>query len=244
MNRSPQPGLDHPIWTALTTRQAHLGQGNSVARRYHADVAPFAALSAETPAAYEALHQLLQPHETVALLLPAPVSPIDALQLTHLGDLHQMVATRYEAGHVAGRLDDRDVIALSHVDANDMLELVQKAKPGPFGTRTHEMGNYIGIREQGRLIAMAGERMCLDGYVEISAVCVDDEWRGRGLAGRLVSLLRSQIEQRGQTPFLHVISGNQSAIGLYERLGFEIRRTFLLARIGHADPASAAASNG
>jgi hypothetical protein len=81
-----------------------------------------------------------------------------------------------------------------------MHDLAQKTKPGPFGKRTHEMGNYIGIRDRGRLIAMAGERMQLDGYVEISAVCVDDAWRGRGLAGRLVNVLRREIEQRGETP--------------------------------------------
>ena len=239
MSRSPQASLDHPIWTALTTRQAHLGQGDALARRYHPDVAPFAALASETPAAYEALHQLLLPGEQVALLSQDSVSPIDALQTTRVGDLHQMLATQHKSGSV----DDQGVIALSHADAKDMLDLVQKTKPGPFGKRTHEMGNYIGIRDQGRLIAMAGERMCIDGYVEISAVCVDDDWRGRGLAGRLVTILRRQIEQRGQTPFLHVLGGNRLAIGLYERLGFEIRRTFQLTRIGHAEPGSAVASN-
>jgi predicted GNAT family acetyltransferase len=237
MSRSPLVSLDYPIWTALTTRQAHLGQGDALARRYHPDVAPFAALASETPAAYEALHQLMLPGEQVALLSQDPVRPIDALQTTRVGDLHQMIATRHESGSV----NDQEVIALSHADAKDMLDLVQKTKPGPFAKRTHEMGNYIGIRDQGRLIAMAGERMCIDGYVEISAVCVDDDWRGRGLAGRLVTLVRRQIEQRGQTAFLHVLSGNSSAIGLYERLGFEIRRTFHLTRVGHADPGPAAA---
>jgi predicted GNAT family acetyltransferase len=239
MSRSPQVSLDYPIWTALTTRQAHLGQGDALARRYHPDVAPFAALASETPAAYEALHQLLLPGEQVALLSQDSVSPVDALQTTRVGDLHQMLATQHKSGSV----DDQGVIALSHADAKDMLDLVQKTKPGPFAKRTHEMGNYIGIRDQGRLIAMAGERMCIDGYVEISAVCVDDDWRGRGVAGRLVTILRRQIEQRGQTPFLHVLGGNRLAIGLYESLGFEIRRTFQLTRIGHAEPGSAVASN-
>jgi predicted GNAT family acetyltransferase len=149
--------------------------------------------------------------------------------------IDQMVATRHEARGT----DDPEVISLSDVDAKDMHDLVEKTKPGPFGKRTHEMGNYIGIRDRGRLIAMAGERMRFDGYVEISAVCVDDDWRGRGLAGRLVNLLCREIEQRGETPFLHVFSDNRSAIGLYERLGFELRRTFVLTRIKHADPGAA-----
>jgi len=236
MNGSNQADLDRPIWTALTTKQAHLGQGDGLARRYHPDVAPFAALASETPAAYQALHQLLGAHEQVALLSAEPIGPVDGLQTTYLGVIHQMIAPHREAGST----DDRDVIRLGHADANDMLDLVQKTKPGPFGKRTCEMGNYIGIRDRGRLIAMAGERMRLDGYVEISAVCVDEDHRGKGLAGRLMKLLRREIEQRGETPFLHVFSDNVSAIQLYDRLGFQLRRTFHLNRIGHADPGSAA----
>lgn len=237
MSGSNQAELDRPIWTALTTKQAHLGQGDALARRYHPDVAPFAALAAETPAAYQALHQLLRPHEQVALLSLEPIGPVDGLQTTHVGVIHQMIAPHREAGNA----DDQDVIRLGHADTSDMLDLTQKTKPGPFGKRTGEMGNYIGIRDRGRLIAMAGERMRIDGYVEISAVCVDEDHRGKGLAGRLVKVLRQEIEQRGETPFLHVFSDNISAIQLYERLGFQLRRTFHLNRIGHADLASAAA---
>jgi predicted GNAT family acetyltransferase len=230
-HRSTTANLDRPIWTALTTRQAHLGLGDALARRYHPDVAPFAALASDTPAAYEALHQLLQPHEQVALLSLEPLAGIETLQVVHAGTIHQMVA----AGDAAETADDLDVIRLANVDAKEMLDLAQKTKPGPFGTRTHEMGHYIGVRDQGRLVAMAGERMSLDGYVEISAVCVDDDWRGKGLAGRLINILRREITQRGETPFLHVFSHNTTAIHLYEKLGFELRREFVLNRIGHAD---------
>jgi predicted GNAT family acetyltransferase len=231
MNHSIHIGLDRPIWASLTTRQAHLGRGEALARRYHPDVAPFAALESETPAAYRALHQLLLPDEQVVVLQSFDaMGPVDALQMTHVGIVHQMVATHLEAGS----MDTQEVTQLSNADAKDMLGLAQKTTPGPFGKRTREMGNYIGIRDQGRLIAMAGERMRLDGYVEISAVCVDEDWRGRGLAGRLVKTLGRQIEQRGEVPFLHVFSDNHSAIGLYKRLGFELRRTFHLTRIGHA----------
>jgi ribosomal protein S18 acetylase RimI-like enzyme len=227
MNRSSENDLDRPIWTALTTRQAHLGTGDALARRYLSDVAPFAALASLTPAAYEALHQLMKPDELVALLTAEPLAPIDALEPTRIGILHQMIARRHETGSI----DDRDVIRLGSADTQDMLNLVEKTKPGPFARRTREMGNYIGIRDQGRLIAMAGERMSINGYVEISAVCVDDEWRGKGLAGRLMKILHREIVQRDETPFLHVLSSNQSAMSLYERLGFEVRQTFHLTRI-------------
>jgi predicted GNAT family acetyltransferase len=241
MNHSKQRGLDRLIWTALTTRQAHLAEGDALARRYHPDVAPFAAVASDTPAAYQALHRLLQPHEQVALLCPEPLVPIDALRADRIGVIHQMVATRTPTPtrQEAAATDDHEVIRLTHLDASAMLELTQKAKPGPFGKRTHEMGNYIGIRERGRLIAMAGERMQVDGYVEISAVCVDDEWRGKGLAARLVNVLRGEIERRGETPFLHVLSENRAAAGLYERLGFEVQRKFFLTLLRQVEPVKA-----
>ncbi len=228
---STHADLDRPIWTALTTRQAHLGQGDALARRYHADISPFAALAAETPAAYEALRRLLQPDEQAALLSLEPLGGAERLRVENVGTIHQMIATRA----AAATPDDLDVIRLNSADSAEMLDLAQRTKPGPFARRTHEMGRYIGVRDHGRLIAMAGERMCIDGYVEISAVCVDDAWRGKGLAGRLIDILRNEIGQRGETPFLHVFSHNTTAIRLYERLGFALRRAFVLSRVGHAD---------
>jgi predicted GNAT family acetyltransferase len=235
MDRSTQAGLDRPIWSALTTRHAQLAQGNELARRYHPDVAPFAAVASETSAAYQALHQFLQSHEQVVSQTVDPIGPIEGFQMTHRGMIHQMVATR----HKSANTDDQGVIQLSNADAKNMLALAERVKLRAFGTRTCEMGNYIGIRDQGRLIAMAGERVRLDGYAEVSAVCVDEDWRGRGLGSRLVNVLRREIERRGETPFLHVFSNNRLGIELYEHLGFELRQTFHLTRIYHADPAPA-----
>ena len=236
MNQPTQLPLDRPIWSALTTRQAHLRQGDRLACRYFPEVAPFAALApdpAQATAAWQALHALLQPDEQVAMLSLEALSPIDTLKAERIGKLHQMIAPH----HAHQAADDRDIVRLTERDAPEMFELAQKAKPGPFGKRTHQIGNYIGIRDEGRLIAMAGERMQLDGFVEISAVCVDPDYRGKGLAGRLVNVQRKQIGLRGETPFLHVLSENHAAIALYERLGFEQRQAFFLTRIMHANPA-------
>jgi predicted GNAT family acetyltransferase len=233
MNHSTHTPLDHPIWSALTTRQTHLRQGDRLACRYLPDVAPFAAISpdpAQSAAAWQALHDLLPPGEHVAMLSLDALEPAGAWQQERLGMIHQMVAP----GPVDAAIDDHDVIRLTDADAPEMFDLAQQTKPGPFGTRTHQMGHYIGVRDQGRLIAMAGERMQLDGFVEISAVCVDADYRGKGLAARLMNLLRQQILQRGDTPFLHVISANHGAIALYERLGFERRQSFFLTRLGRA----------
>lgn len=237
MSNRELAGLDHPVWSALTTKQAHLGQGDALARRYHRDVAPFAALATETRSAYQALQQLLRPHELVALLSVERIGPVDGFQTTHVGVIHQMIASHRQAG----KTDNDEIGQLGPADTNDMLELARKTKPGPFGERTIAMGNYIGIRERGRLVAMAGERMHIDGYVEISAVCVDDAHRGKGHAARLMSALQWEIEQRGETPFLHVFSDNVSAIRLYERLGFRLRRTFHLNRIERIHTGSVAA---
>jgi predicted GNAT family acetyltransferase len=232
MSRPTHAALDRPIWAALTTRQAHLGQGDALARRFHPDVAPFAAIAPDAPDAWRALHALLRPGEHVAMLSTDALAGIDILQAKRVGNIDQMIAPQ----RFTQSIDDSDVIALGEADVDDMLALVQRTKPGPFGKRTRETGRYIGIREQGELIAMAGERMAIDGYVEISAVCVDERFRGRGLAGRLMNILRKEIGQRGETPFLHVFSHNESAIALYDRIGFEPRHTFALMQISHAEP--------
>jgi predicted GNAT family acetyltransferase len=106
----------------------------------------------------------------------------------------------------------------------DMLALVEQTKPGPFFQRTIEMGTYLGIRHDGRLVAMAGERLHLTGWTEISAVCTAPDFRGHGLAGRLVRDLVHQIRGRDETPFLHSAATNTNAIRLYEAMGFRLRR--------------------
>jgi predicted GNAT family acetyltransferase len=119
---------------------------------------------------------------------------------------------------------DPDLVRLTQTDVPEMLELISRTTPGPFAARTIDMGDYFGIRDQGQLVAMAGERFRPPGYTEISAVCTTPQFRGRGLATRLVLAVAHGIRQRGATPFLHVASTNAAAIKLYESLGFKPRR--------------------
>lgn len=218
--------LDNPAWFALTTKQANLANGTGAARRYDADIAPFAGVEAPTQEAFQALKTLISPDESAVLQSTADLPDIDGLKIERLFSALQMVDET-----TMKPTDEAQVIRLRPIDANDMLDLAIRTKPGPFGIRTIETGNYIGIRDEGRLIAMAGERMRLNGFVEISAVCVDDNYRGRGLAARLMNILRAGIQARGDTPFLHVRDDNASAIALYERLGFKARKMFSLYRV-------------
>jgi len=112
---------------------------------------------------------------------------------------------------------------LGESDVPEMLALTRLTKPGPFGKRTHEMGEYWGIRQNGELIAMAGERLRLPSYTEISAVCTHPDHLGHGHATALISMLIQRIRSRGEQPFLHVRPENTRALQLYERLGFEQR---------------------
>ena len=228
MTKHPdQRQLDNPTWFALATKQAHLGRCEALAARYHPEVAAFAGVANTTPEAFRQLGLLVAPGEHVLLTALEPLPSVEGVHAERLFAVCQMVDT----GEAASAAQD-DVRRLGAADAPAMLELALETKPGPFGPRTHEMGRYIGIRDGGRLVAMAGERMRFDGYTEISAVCVNDANRGKGIAGRLMNILRREIRARGETPFLHVREDNATAIGLYERLGFQTRQTFHLYRVG------------
>jgi predicted GNAT family acetyltransferase len=218
--------LDNPTWAALTTKQIALAQTNPLAVRYDPAVAPFAAVASMTAEALDELRHLLAPGESVVLQTSVDIPAAPELHAERLFTLLQMVD-----GKVIDSPDLTGIERLSVRDVDHMVDLAQRTNPGPFSARTIETGHYIGLRHEGRLIAMAGERMRLDGFVEISAVCVDDDHRGKGIAGRLMNILRHEIRQRGDVPFLHVRADNASAIGLYRRLGFEDRQMFTLYRL-------------
>ncbi|HEY4080536.1 MAG TPA: GNAT family N-acetyltransferase [Burkholderiaceae bacterium] len=221
-----QSQLDNPAWSALTTKQAHLGQAGGLAVRYHPDVSPFAGLSHPTLEAFQHLRLLIPQGGHVLLQTVEPLPQMEGVHVENLFAVRQMV----DIGEVRGVVEDA-VLRLGAADVHAMMELAVETKPGPFGTRTHETGNYIGIRHDGHLVAMAGERMQCDGYTEISAVCVTARHRGKGIAGRLMNILRREIRGRGNVPFLHVRDDNSTAISLYANQGFETRQMFHLYRL-------------
>jgi predicted GNAT family acetyltransferase len=131
----------------------------------------------------------------------------------------QMVATR----SLRGVASSEDIQPLTEADAPEMLALARLTEPGPFLERTHTMGRFLGVRIDGRLAAMAGERMRFPGHVEVSGVCTHPDFRGRGLARRLSAAVAANIEALGEQPFLHAWRSNQAAIDLYASLGFVLR---------------------
>jgi ribosomal protein S18 acetylase RimI-like enzyme len=221
--------LDHVIWRALTSRNRNAGEGDQLARRYLAAIAPFGATIDASTASFKSLLALLPAGDQIALFTLEEIMPPSFFSVIQRGAVDQMVLVRMPV-HVCSV----PIVTLDGGDVPDMLALVEATHPGPFGPRTIELGEYIGVRRQGILVAMAGERMRLDGFTEVSAVCVHPSGRGQGLAAELVSTLVRSIASRGETPFLHVFNSNRPAIELYLKLGFVLRRPMHLALLARA----------
>jgi ribosomal protein S18 acetylase RimI-like enzyme len=210
--------LDNPAMAALLGPQAHLAERHGVALRYPADVSPFIALPDQPGAdAWADLAKLTSPAGIVATAGVA-AEPGPGWHVVMRIDGVQLVADNAVGAH------DADAVPLGPADVPEMLDLAARTRPGPFLPRTIEFGGYLGIRRDGVLAAMAGERLRPPGWTEISAVCTAPEFRGQGLGTRLTLAVTAAIRDRGDTPFLHAAADNVSAIRLYSALGFGLRR--------------------
>ncbi|MFL6445753.1 MAG: GNAT family N-acetyltransferase, partial [Candidatus Sulfotelmatobacter sp.] len=191
------------------------------ARRFVREVSPLSGFEEPSEANYAALAALVGDGATTAVFLDQPFTQRPGWEFIVGAPLVQMVCDKpapfpASNGHA--------ILELESSDSPEMLELTALTKPGPFGTRTHELGTYLGIREGGRLAAMAGERLKVPGYTEISAVCTHPEHTGKSYARLLTSEVMHRIRARGETPFLHVRQDNTRAIAVYELLGFRARK--------------------
>lgn len=216
--------LDRPAWSALTTRQAHLADGDGRAVRLHPDYGIFAAAADASEENLAALAALVPASGAVGTVEAVAHPPVPGVTSAEPAVLCQMLAgdlTRVAA-------DGFEIVDLDTSDAPDMLALATLTRPGPFLSRTPELGDFVGVKLGGRLIAMAGERLNLPGFQEVSGVCVHPDHRGRGYAAALMSVVADRILARGDTPFLHVYADNVGAIALYQRLGYAIRRDMVL----------------
>ncbi|EYT78713.1 hypothetical protein CF54_35515 [Streptomyces sp. Tu 6176] len=218
--------LDNPALAALTGPHAHLAERRGRVLRYPVDVSPWLALPDEPDDAdWADLAALAGPGAEVPLPGFRGEVPAD-WEITFQVEGVQLVDDGLAAA------PDPEAVRLGPADVPEMLGLIARTEPGPFLPRTIELGTYLGIRRDGALVAMAGERLRPPGYTEISAVCTDPAHRGQGLASRLVLAVAHGIRERGDIPFLHTGAQNTGAIRLYESLGFRLRRrtAFLAAR--------------
>lgn len=209
--------LDRPVWSALTGRQSAFACRNSLALRFRPVVSPLAAAMDSSAVALAALHDLAGEDEELWQLEKDP-GPIPAgMELVREAACVQMTAHSVTAGRAVS-----GAVRLGENDAEDMLALATLTAPGPFRVGTYQIGGFTGIRHEGRLVAMAGERTKPGEFTEVSGVCTHPDFRGRGYAGFLMREVTSAILDRGETPFLHCYATNQSAITLYESLGFRV----------------------
>lgn len=227
--------LDNPVWGALQGRQRAFGRVSGSAARYDRDVSPFGALDpsairqggAALDAAWRALGRLIGPGGVVTLVLPAGAlpEPPPGWTVVRQGDGLQLV------GESVIGAPDPGAELLGPDDVPDIDALLDRSRPGPFLPRTVELGGYVGRREQGALVAMAGVRLRPPGFAEVSAVSTDPAWRGRGLATALVRHVASTVRATGDVPFLHVAAANRTAVSLYRGLRFEVRATVTFTRL-------------
>lgn len=209
--------LDNCIWHSLCTMHSSFAEGDDLAKRYPPAVTPLAGMRDQSAESYSSLFRLLPPGGAAGLVLDSrPALPAGWTIIQQRRLLQMVWNNMVEA-------KEQPWEELGSSNADEMLALTELTKPGPFGKRTVEMGRYIGIHHNGQLAAMAGERLRLPGYTEISAVCTHPDHRGRGYATSLMSVLIRSITARNEIPFLHVAEENTGAIRVYEALGFKTR---------------------
>ncbi len=207
--------LDNITWHALTTSQARFAEGDGLARRFHPAIGPLAGISTTQVDAFAALGQLLSTGQAAALFLKTTVEPPPNFKVLRSIPLLQML---HDGTRPPSPKCEHTV--LTPGDVPEMIALARLTEPGPFEQRTIELGGYIGIKRNGQLASMAGERLRIPGYTEISAVCTHPDHLGHGYAGSLMTEIIHRLLDRGDVPFLHSRHDNDRAIAIYERLGF------------------------
>jgi GNAT superfamily N-acetyltransferase len=207
--------LDNAVWNSLTGHQAKFAAGTGDVRRYAPGFSPILGFADQSAPDFSSLAAICRPGEsfyTDGWSGPVP----EDWTLEAESTMFKMV---WE-GQVPEDAEAPGAVELGPEHAEAALELALLTNPGPFGIRTIELGDYFGYFEGSRLIAMAGERMWAGPFREISGVCTHPDYQGRGLARKLMAKLIKREVERGEIPFLHVMSANALARGLYKRMGF------------------------
>lgn len=217
--------LDRTVWSSLHGRQSSLALTHGRAIRFDPAYGAFAATPDESDESLADLAALMAAHGDVGVFgLTEPKAPPGTV-VPLRGAVVQMIASQPVAPPAASF----DYLDLVEADAPEMFALARLTEPGPFFARTHQLGAFVGVKQDGRLVAMAGERMRPNGFTEVSAVCTHPDHRGHGYAAALSRVVSSRIQARGDTPFLHAFESNAVAISVYKALGFTLRQALAVA---------------
>ena len=230
--------IDRPIWATLNSYHASISVGGPLARRFQPQFNVFGSPRDDSETALAAFAALVEPGERVCIMQAPPVIVPPGLAVDKWLQGVQMIATRT----LAVPSGDEPILTLGEADAAEMFTLARLTEPGPFMARTHSMGRFVGIRLEGRLAAMAGERFRFPGHTEVSAVCTHPDFRGRGFARRLTATVAAGIQARGEQPFLQAWKTNEAAIALYASLGFVMRAAVDVVVLEKRNPADSVAS--
>lgn len=213
--------LDNPIWTALTTRHADLAEGDDLAKRYLPTYTTLAGMESETESAFQSLARITLKTQRLGLCSQSDTAIPSTFVCSAKFPVTQMVC------HQLKDCKTFPMEVLTEADVPEMKALVMLTQPGPFSDRTIDFGTFLAIKENGKIVAMAGQRMKVPGYDEVSAVCTHPDHQGKGYARALVNEIAQRIVAGGNTPMLHVRSENLAGIKSYEAVGFETRREFI-----------------
>ncbi len=212
--------LHNPVFNALSSGDKQLSLGTDTVKFFNETVSPFAGFEESYTNGFADLHELLAPGRKILYAIPTPITSPTGWQVQHDIKGLQFV---YE-GDFAIKNEFENVVPLTEMHVEEMVALATLTKPGPFATGTIKFGYYHGIFDKDKLVAMTGQRLHVENYTEISAVCTHPEHTGKGYANTLMQHQLQLILQQGQQPFLHVREDNQRAIAIYQRLGFTISR--------------------
>ena len=212
--------LDNPIWHALISGNRNMSIGTELVKYFPKEVAPFAGLKKVNESSLKLLFDMISPERIVILITAESIEIPASWNIIYQSIILQMVSKNSKQPG----LPQEEIVPLKKIHVPQMLALTSLTNPGPFFERTIEFGNYTGIFKSGKLIAMAGQRLHVNQYVEISAVCTHPDHVGKGYGSMLIQHQAQQILQQGEIPFLHSRSDNDQAIRLYKALGFITRQ--------------------
>jgi len=216
--------LDNAVWTALTTKQSQLALSSALARRFPPEMTLLGALAANTAMAFDSLAQLIQRDPVTLYFTSSPQIP-PGWEIVRAVELHQMV----QEGPAVGQeqVQQHEIVELTPADVPEMSVLYTATRPGrTLCPRIQKLGQFLGIREDGKLAAMGGLRLQIAGYREITTVATLPGHEGRSYATAIVLALVERIRSRGDRPFLTVRTDNTRAVEIYRRLGFKERTVF------------------